>query len=298
MNPIKILAGLISSMAIVACTDTSTSYDATGAFEADEIIISAEASGTLLIFTLEEGQLLKEGTMLGYIDTTQLYLQKKQLRAQMSAIRSKKPDINIQLIALKEQLKAAEKEKARVMNLIKADAATPKQLDDVNAQIEIIKGNISATNSTLNKTKESLDKEIRPLLVQEEVVNDMIRRSILKAPLSGTALAVYREQFEQVGKGMPLYKIADLSTMTLKAYITGDQLAKVKLNQKVKVMTDEGQRSMYEEEGTVYWISDKAEFTPKSVQTKNERANKVYAVKVRVKNDGRYKIGMYGEVKL
>lgn len=298
MNPIKILAGLISSMAIVACTDTSTSYDATGAFEADEIIISAEASGTLLIFTLEEGQLLKEGTMLGYIDTTQLYLQKKQLRAQMSAIRSKKPDINIQLIALKEQLKAAEKEKARVMNLIKADAATPKQLDDVNAQIEIIKGNISATNSTLNKTKESLDKEVRPLLVQEEVVNDMIRRSILKAPLSGTALAVYREQFEQVGKGMPLYKIADLSTMTLKAYITGDQLTKVKLNQKVKVMTDDGQGSMYEEEGTVYWISDKAEFTPKSVQTKDERANKVYAIKVRVKNDGRYKIGMYGEVKL
>lgn len=296
MNKSLYLLILISATLLHACSDTNHSYDATGSFEADETIISAEANGTLLTFTAQDGQMIEQGVLVGTIDTTQLHLVKKQLKAQIAAVLSRKPDISVQLLALIEQLKSAEKEQLRISNLLKSDAATPKQLDDLNAQISIIKANIRATKSTLNTNTESLNQEIGPLKVQIEQIDDQIKKSLLINKVAGTILMTYVEPFEQVARGMPLYKVADMTNMTLKAYITGNQLPQIKLNQQVTVSTDDGDGSYKESEGTIYWISDKAEFTPKTVQTKDERTNKVYAIKIRVKNEGAYKIGMYGEV--
>ncbi|MCV9386072.1 HlyD family secretion protein [Reichenbachiella ulvae] len=292
-NPICIL---LLSVLWSSCTNNGHEFDATGTFEADETIISSEASGKLLSFKVDEGQELPSNQYLGYIDTTQLALTKAQLEAQIKAVLSRKPDIASQLVALNEQLKAARKEKARIENLLKSDAATPKQLDDVDAQINIINGNITGLRTSLVNNSRSLDQEIGPLEAQILQMEDKIAKSKIINPVNGTVLSVYAEPYEQVGPGQPLYRIADLSELTLKAYISGDQFAQVKLNQKVSVYTDDGNGGYKEDAGTIYWISEKAEFTPKSVQTKNERANKVYAVKIRVKNNGSYKIGMYGEV--
>lgn len=281
---------------LTSCETEQQEFDASGTFEADETIISAKASGTLLAFDVEEGQTLKAKAYLGFIDTTQLQLTKEQIFAQMGAVKSKKPDISAQLAALEEQLKAAEIEKKRVTKLLEADAATPQQQDEIDAQLKIIKGNIRALKTSLTNTSNSIDKEIGPLQSQIKSIEDKIEKSKIVNPIEGSVLTVYAMPHEQVGAGQPLYKIADLDELILRAYITGDQLPKVKLNQKVTIHTDDGNGGFDETEGTLYWISDKAEFTPKSIQTKNERANKVYAVKVRVKNDGTLKIGMYGEI--
>ena len=289
---------LFFTMAVAgSCANNDHEFDATGTFEADEVIISSEASGKIRAFDLEEGQSLAINQQIGYIDTTQLFLSKKQLKAQIEAVLSKKPDISLQLIALNEQLKAAKREKVRIENLLKSDAATPKQLDDVNAEIAIVNGNITALQNSLSNNTISLDREVGPLEAQIQQVDDHINKSLIVNPIRGTVLSVYAEAHEQIGNGQPLYRIADMSELTLKAYISGDQFARVKLNQEVKVFTDDGNGSYKETTGKVYWISEKAEFTPKTIQTKNERANKVYAVKIKVTNDGTYKIGMYGEVK-
>ncbi len=291
----KVISVLAMAL-LAACTGSENEFDATGTFEAEETIISSEIAGVLREFTVDEGLQLKEGEYVGYVDTVQLHLRKKQLEAQAEAVLSRKPDIAAQLAALNEQLKAAEREQERIKNLLESDAATTKQLDDINAEIRVVKGNIRATRTGLVINTQSIDKEIGPVEAQIEQLEDQIIRSVLKSPLQGTVLTAYAEQYEQVSTGMPLFRIADLSLMTLRAYITGNQLPKVQLDQKVKVLTDDGDGGYHETEGTIYWISDKAEFTPKTVQTKDERANKVYAIKVRVENDGRYKIGMYGEV--
>lgn len=293
-NPIILL--LLSSNLWFSCSTSDRKFDATGAFEAEETIISSEASGKVLAFEVEEGQVLSANQYLGYIDTVQLHLSKKQLKAQIAAVLSKKPHIASQLAALNEQLKSAKREKLRIENLLRSDAATPKQLDDIDAQIDLVNGNITALRTSLVNNTRSLDKEVGPLQAQIEQVDDQILKSQIINPVNGTVLSVYAEPYEQIGKGQPLYRIADLSELTLKAYISGDQFAQLKLSQQVKVYTDDGSGEYLESPGTVYWISEKAEFTPKTVQTKNERANKVYAIKVRVKNDGTYKIGMYGEV--
>ncbi len=297
MNRITIM--ILAGWALVAAScSESHEFDASGMFEADETIISSQVAGTLLAFNVEEGQALKLDQRLGYVDTVQLHLSRKQLQAQKAAILSRKPDISAQLAALNEQLKAALVEKERLENLLKADAATPKQMDEVNAQIDITKGNIRALRTSLQTNTESIDMEIVPLQAQIEQIDDQIARSHIVNPVVGTVLTTYAEVHEQVGRGQPLYKIADIGELTLRAYITGNQLPQVKLNQKVTVLTDNGEGGYVETDGEIYWISDKAEFTPKSIQTKDERANKVYAVKIRVKNDGTYKIGMYGEVRL
>ena len=296
MKNIRNLIFLIGTVFITACDDTANTFDATGSFEANETIISAEASGKLLTYNADEGDNLKKGQYIGYVDTTQLVLSKKQLFAQIDAILSRRPNIGVQLTALKEQKRVAETAQKRVANLLKAGAATPKQMDDANGQIDVIKGNITALRSSLNTNTRSIEQEIGPLRVQIEQIDDHIKRSKLVSPIEGTVLVSYAEVFEQVSKGTPLYKIADLSELTLRAYVTGNQLPQIKLNQQVKVLTDDGNGGYMETEGMIYWISDKAEFTPKTVQTKDERANKVYAIKIRVKNDGSFKIGMYGEV--
>lgn len=294
---LSILPYLICFALFTASCGTEPEYDASGTFETEETIISAEASGTLKSFVVDEGQNLKEGDLIGYIDTLQLYLKKKQLKSQIASTLSQLPDVSTQLAALKSQLKTAERERKRLANLVKADAATQKQLDDADAQIDLIKKQIAAQKSSLGITTKSINRQISPLEVQIEQINDQIAKSNIVNPVNGSVLTKYAEEKEVVSAGKPLYKIADLSSLILRAYITGDQLPAIKLNQKVKVLTDKSKDEYREQEGIITWISDKAEFTPKTIQTKDERANLVYAIKIKVKNNGYLKIGMYGEVK-
>ncbi len=290
----------IAAFSVLILFDTSckngNTFDASGSFEAVEVIISAEANGILEAFNIEEGQVLPAGQLIGYVDSTQLYLKKKQVETQIVALMAKKPNIPVQLSALQEQLKTAEVEKQRIVNLLKSDAATTKQLDDVNAQIEIIKKQIEAQKSTLVISSEGINKDVLPLQVQVELLEDQLQKCKIINPINGTVLTKYAEQNEMATTGKALYKIADLTTIILRVYISSNQLAQIKLNQKVKVQTDDGSGGMKEDEGTITWISSKAEFTPKTIQTKEERANMVYAVKIKMPNNGVYKIGMYGEV--
>jgi HlyD family secretion protein len=282
---------------LFSCSNGNGDFDATGTFESEEIIVSTEAMGKLILFEVEEGMNLKQGQIVGVVDTTQLHLKKKQLQATIKAVLSKQPDIPTQLASIQEQIATAEREKKRIENLVKSDAATTKQLDDINSQLDVLNKQYDATKSSLTITKQGMRSETLPLIAQVEQIQDQINKSIIKNPIDGTVLTRYAKQDEITGNGNALYKIADLSEMILRAYINGDQLGQVKLDQKVKVFVDKGDSEQKELEGEIYWVSSKAEFTPKTIQTKDERANLVYAIKVRVKNDGYLKIGMYGEIK-
>lgn len=284
------------TVVLLSCQNKDRTFDASGSFEAIETIISAEATGVIKELNIEEGQSLKQNQYIGYIDTIQLSLKKKQIEAQIKSALSKKPNVSVQLSALQQQLKSAEIEKNRFENLVKENAAPSKQLDDINANIEVIKKQIEAQKSSLEITNQGIGNDAYSLFVQEEQLTDQISKSILNNPVDGTVLIKYVETNEMATIGKPLYKIADLSTIILRTYISGNQLSEIKLNQKVKVYTDNGNGDFKETEGTIIWISDKAEFTPKTIQTKEERANMVYAVKIKVLNDGSYKIGMYGEI--
>lgn len=290
-----VAAGMITLLA--ACGNNKISFDASGSFEAEETIISAEATGTIKQLDISEGQTLQAGQLIGYIDSTQLFLRKKQLMAQARATASRAPDIQAQLAALQSQLSTAQREKTRITNLVSGDAVPRKQLDDINAQIDVLHKQIAAQKSSLDISAESINKEVVPLEAQIEQLNDQLSKCRIINAANGTVLAKYAEANEMTTIGKPLYKIADLSNIMLRVYVTGEQLPGLKLNQKVKVLTDNGKGAYKETEGTITWISDKSEFTPKTIQTKNERADMVYAVKVKVKNDGTYKIGMYGEIK-
>jgi len=295
----------------MGCKQEVKNYDASGAFEADEVIISSEANGVIKEFHVEEGQVMEANKVLGYIDSTQLYLRKKQLMAQIRATGSRIPNIleqtsfyNQQMDATKVRLMNLQKEQKRFQSLVAADAAPKKQLDDINNQIDevqkqldVIKQQQAAQVSALKTQTEGFKNDPLPLYVQIEQLNDQISKCKIINPMSGTVLLKYADANEMTAQGKPLYKIADLSNILLRAYISGSQLPNVKLGQKVTVMTDNGQGAYDNQEGVVTWISDKAEFTPKTIQTKDERANAVYAIKIKVKNDGKYKIGMYGEVK-
>jgi len=293
----KILTLLLLSLISFACGNGSGKYDATGTFESEEVIVSSEAVGRLVKFDVEEGAQLKADQLVGVVDTTQLYLKKKQLVAMANAVLSKQPDIATQLATIQEQIKTAEIEKKRVENLVKLNAATTKQLDDINAQLELLNKQYAATKSNLTITKQGLQSETLPLAAQIEQLEDQINKSKIRNPLNGVVLTRYAKQNEVTASGKALYKIADLSAMTLRAYVNGTQLSEIKLGQKVKVFVDKSADEQKELSGEVYWISSKAEFTPKTIQTKDERANLVYAIKVKVINDGYLKIGMYGEVK-
>lgn len=288
---------IILTLLFFSCGGNNGKFDATGTFESEEIIVSSEATGKLLQFDAEEGAELKADQVIGLVDTTQLYLKKRQLKATINAIMSKLPDITIQLSTIQEQIETAEGEKMRIENLVKSNAATTKQLDDVNSQIDLLNKQYAATKSNLTITRQGMLSETYPLQLQIEQIQDQINKSIIKNPVDGTVLTRYTKQNEITSAGKALYKIADLSAMTLRAYINGDQLGQIKLGQAVKVFVDKGEGEQKEMVGEIYWISSKAEFTPKTIQTKDERANLVYAIKVKVKNDGYLKIGMYGEVK-
>lgn len=288
---------IFSTLLLAACNNSEKEYDASGTFEATETLISAEANGRLMAFTVEEGQMLDSGQYVGYIDSTQLFLQKQQLLAQVTATESQKPDISTQLAALKSQLAVAKKDQKRIQNMADQNAATQQALDNANARVETLERQIDAQRSTLEITTSSISSQTDPIQIQIAQIEDKLEKCRLVNPLSGMVLAKYAEPNEIVNTGKPLYRIADLNAIYLKAYITASQLDTLKLNQKVTVLTDDGKKEFKSYDGTLYWISDKAEFTPKTIQTKEERANKVYAVKIRVANDGFLKIGMYGEVR-
>ncbi|CCH52492.1 UPF0194 membrane protein [Fibrisoma limi BUZ 3] len=307
----RVLIPLLLSLIITACQSDDDAADAYGNFEAVETTVSAEATGTLLRFSVEEGQTLSTGQAVGKIDTTQLQLRKAQLLASQRAVRSRTPDVSAQLSAFadqiavqQEQLNTLQREKERTKNLIAAGAAPTKQLDDINAQIDVTQRQIAlirqqrvAQASALQTQRSGTTAETAPLAEQVKQLNDQIARATVVNPVGGTVTVKYAEPGEVVSYGKPLYKIAALTDITLRAYVSGDQLVNVKPGQKVKVFVDAPNDQLKPYEGTVAWISSKAEFTPKIIQTKDERVNLVYAMKVNVKNDGALKIGMPGEVK-
>lgn len=294
-----------------SCKNKTSDFDATGSFEADETIISAEASGPIKNFSMEEGSSLSKGVIIGYIDTVQLYLKKKQLQSQISAINSRLPNIAEQTSFYNQQIEVSRtklnyllKEQDRLKNLFQAKAATQKQLDEmavqiseVSKQMDVITQQKKAQVASLETQAAGLKADPMPLIIQIEQINDQLKRSVITAPFNGTLLSKYVKSEEMVTTGKPLFKMADMSSLFLRVYVTGNQLPLIKVGQSVKVLTDNGSGGFNEANGLVTWINDKAEFTPKTIQTKEERANMVYAVKVKVANDGKYKMGMYGQIK-
>lgn len=291
------LLGLCSLLALFsACGNGAPKYDATGTFETTEVLVSAEASGRLLYFDIEEGMLLKAGEEVGVVDTVQLYLKKLQLEASIKSVEEQRPDILKQVAATKEQISAAQRERNRVANLLKVGAANQKQLDDAEDQLEVLCKQLVAQNSTLSNSHQSLTWQSSSVGIQVAQVEDQLKKCHITSPITGTVLAKYAEAGELTAMGTPLFKVADTEQMYLRAYITSEQLSQVKLGQKVTVFSDYGTDEHKQYPGVVAWISDTSEFTPKTILTKNERANLVYAVKIAVHNDGLLKIGMYGGV--
>ena len=280
----------------VGCSGSKSDFEASGTLEAEGTIISAEATGVIRQFDVEEGQELTAGQIIGYIDSTQLYLKKRQLESQIRALQGRKPNIAVQLSALQAQLQTAQTERTRLEKLVAGDAATQKQLDDVNAQIEVLKKQINAQQSSLKISSDGISDDVATLQVQIEQLEDQLAKHRLTAPQNGTVLAKIAKVNELTTVGKPLYKIADLQNITFRAFVTSAQLTQLKIGQNVRVFADFGEKKRREYKGTISWISDKSEFTPKTIQTQDERANLVYAVKITVKNDGYLKIGMYGEV--
>jgi len=305
----KVLPGLASLFLLAAC-ETKEDYDASGNFEADEVIVSAQQNGQLLSFTVQEGNSLKEGDIVGQIDVKIPELQKQQIEASIKALREKtgssrdQTEVAVKQLAVQEsQLAQQIRERKRTENLVKADAATQKQLDDLNAAIDQIQKQINVTRQQIKlynynaaTQNRGILSEQSPLAVAAKQYQEQINRGQIINPVAGVVLTRYALKGEVTANGKPLYKIANVDTLTLKAYITGDKLAKIKNGQQVKVRIDKGEKDYQSYPGKINWISAKAEFTPKTIQTKNERANLVYAIKVLVKNDGFLKIGMYGEV--
>lgn len=295
----------------VACNQNKLKTDASGVFESDEVIVSAEQNGKLLSFPIQEGDSLAKGAIVGQIDMSNTIIQKEQVEATIQALKEKttnpRPQIELvqrQLAVEESQLEQQQREKVRTGNLLKADAATQKQLDDINSdidqlqkQIAVSKQQILLDNSNIATQNRTIYSEQAPLEMSAAQIQDNINKGKVVNPIKGTVLTKYALQGEMTTTGKALYKIANLDTLILRAYVTGSQLTQVKLGQAVKVYADQGSDQYREYPGEVYWISDKSEFTPKTIQTRDERANLVYAVKIHVKNDGYLKLGMYGEVK-
>ncbi len=289
---------LLSAIVLTGCSEEKQ-FDATGTFEsANEIIVSGEANGKIMALNLQEGDKVSSGQILGYIDTTQLHLTKLQLQKNSTSLQINKPDIEKQIAALQEQIKKQEFEQQRLLNLKKDGAASQKQIDDIASAIAVLKSQLNAQLSTLKKTTGSVDEQSRSIDIQIAQIDDRIQKSLITAPVNGTVTAKFMNAGEFAAAGKPIYKVADLDNMYLRAYFTSAQIADMKIGQKVKVTADFGDEKEYAYDGTVIWIAADHEFTPKNIQTKESRADLVYAVKIAVKNDGRIKIGTYGEVSL
>ena len=288
----------IAILMLTASCGKQTTFDAQGTFEATEIVVSSEATGKILHFEAEEGTLVEAGQQVGAMDSLQLHLQRKQLIAQQSALLNSRPDIKKQMSSLREQIAKQKSELQRVENMLRDGAATQKQHDDINAHIRVLEGQLEATLSTLGKNTASINDNSASLEAQIAALDDRIAKCHIIAPTNGTVLVKYAEAGELATVGKPLMKIANLEKIYLRAYFTSDQLANIRLGDTVKVIADFGGDEQHEYEGRITWISSESEFTPKTIQTKDSRANLVYAVKIAVKNDGRLKIGLTGEVRL
>jgi HlyD family secretion protein len=290
-SSILIVFGLPLLLAF-GCGLEKNEADAFGNFEATEVVVSSETAGRLLNFDVEEGRQIKAGSEIGLVDTTQLSLQLEELAAKRRAVSTRTSNVVAQIDVVKEQMSVLQKERVRVENLVKAGAATRKQLDDIDGQLRVLgtqKSSISAQNLPVANEIEAID-------VNSERLQDQIKRCHLLNPINGKVLIKLAQATEVVAPGRPLYRIANLDSLFLRAYMSGDQVSDVKVGQSVTVRIDKGELEYYTYPGKVTWISDQAEFTPKIVQTKEERVNLVYAFKVLVVNDGRIKIGMPGEV--
>lgn len=295
---------------LFGCGKPNSAFDAQGVFESEEVIVSAEIPGKLLSFSVNEGDSLVKDSVVAYLDSAAYILQRAQLSASLQSIKEKTTDVSPQVLLLNNQIQVQQTllknllfEKERTENLLKSDAATKKQLDDINYQIEATGKQIKVTQQQINvqvaavqNQNRAVLSEINPVNKKIDQVQDLINKAKLINPVTGIVLNTYAKEGEMTAAGKPLYKIANVNELTLRIYITGDQLSLIRIGQKVKVFVDKGKKEYKEYTGTISAIASKAEFTPKTIQTKDERANLVYAVKVLVKNDGYLKIGMYGEV--
>ena len=280
-----------------ACTSQEEQYDASGIFETTEVIVSAKGTGELQSFQVEEGQAVRQGEVLGWIDTLQLSLKDRQLAASLLATESKRLDEKRQVAHLRQQIENLQREKERFTTLLNAKATTAKQVDDIDYQIKVLQNQLVATQEQINSSNSSLSRQSESIQAQRAQMEDQIRNAMISSPITGTVLTKYAEQGEFAVPGKALFKVADVSQMKLRAYITADQLTQLQIGQAVAVYADRGITDRKRYAGRVVWIADKAEFTPKTIQTRNERANLVYAVKIAVENDGFIKRGMYGEVR-
>ena len=301
---------LITALAALIACNHKNNYDASGNFEADEVIVSAQQTGQLIDYDVEEGKTLTEGQKVGQINVALLKIQKEQVEATIASLKEKTQNpadqvalIRSQLEVQRAQLAQQERELTRTQNLVRGGAATQKQLDDLSALIDQLRKQIAVTENQLKVSLTNINMQNRNVLSQEaplqknaQAVQEQINQGEIINPIAGTVLTNYALKGEMQTFGKPLYKIANTDVLTLKAYITGDQLTQIKLGQQVTVRTDAGKGAYRTYQGEIIWISQESEFTPKTIQTKSERANLVYAIKVKVKNDGFLKIGMYGEV--
>jgi HlyD family secretion protein len=311
MQQINFIAAIFLVTAFTGCTNGGNDYDASGTFEAEEVIVSSELSGKILSFNVKEGMVINKDSIAGTVDAKNISLQQDQVEASIKSLNEKTASVQPQVQLLQNQAAVQQSqlnnllhEKARVENLLKADAATGKQLDDINAQIDVARKQLTVTQQQINVQRSNIStqnrsilSEANPLKKRVAQLQDQAQRGNIINPITGTVVVKYAEPGEITAAGKALYKIADLTSLNLRAYITGVQLPQIKLGQTVKVFIDDGPKKFKEYGGIITWISDKAEFTPKTIQTKEERANLVYAIKVKVANDGYLKIGMYGEVK-
>lgn len=290
---------LYVTMAIIASScHSKPDYDATGIFEATTVTVSAETNGKILSFDISEGDSVKAGQHVAIIDTTLLVLQYKQLQSRQSSTESSSPDIAAQAASLRSQIAHQQNECDRIARLLADGAATQKQSDDADAALRTLRAQLDGLLSTLGKNRSSISDNAVALQYQKEQIGEQIQKSRISAPITGTVLAKYAEAGEYASPGRPLFKVADLNDIYLRSYFTANQLADLKIGQKVTVIADFGGEEQFEYPGRITWIAQESEFTPKSIQTNDTRANLVYAVKIAVKNDGRLKLGQYGEVRL
>ncbi len=287
---------IIMCTLLSACGNSTPDYDASGVFEATEVIVSAQGNGELTRLDLQEGDTLHADRPIGCIDTVQLHLQRLQLRGNLTAAESRHYDIGRQVAALRQQIATLRKERARFANLVRENAANQKQVDDIDAQTALIEKQLAAQEESLGNANTGARGDAQGIEAQLAQIDDKIRKCIISSPIDGTVLAKYAERGELAASGQALFKVADMTHVFLRVYITASQLSEIKPGQRVSVFADEGEKGRRKYTGTITWISDKAEFTPKTIQTRDERANLVYAVKVAVRNDGYIKCGMYGEI--
>ena len=288
---------ILAAIVAVSCSNEAD-YDAQGTFEATEVIVSAEVTGRILCFNVAEGEQIEASSVVGAIDSLQLHLQREQLKAQQAALLSSRPDKEKQVASLRSQIAKQRTELQRIENMLRDGAATTKQRDDIEAQITILEDQLSAALSTIDINISTINNNAVALEAQIASLDDRIAKCRIAPMVSGMVLVKYADEGEFTTTGKPLMKVANLEEIYLRAYFTSDQLAKVNLGDEVTITADFGGDERYDYVGRVTWISAESEFTPKSIQTKDTRANLVYAVKIAVKNDGRLKIGLAGEVRL